>query len=438
MGIARKIIRLITSADKIINLLGEYSPEGNYIIGEKSIVAGNAIIENFADKSRMRFGKRSVINKYSYIKNEANGQLVAGSDFRTGFGTNILTYGGNIRIGDGVCINNYSIIYGHGGVSIGNDTQIAAHCVVIPANHRYSDIVKPIRLQGERRKGIEIGNNVWIGANCVILDGVHIGDGAVIGAGSVVSSDIPSDAVAFGVPARVHKYRYQVDSISDITFDIVEYIYQKEKTVQSSIIDRVLQFDGSGVDFLTEQERSFPGKKEFMSSGYYNTMLKRYIFAGAYFCKGKRILDSCCGCGWGTYILSQYAESIQAFDLESKAIDFCRRTWRSDNIEWIVSDALSMREIGDDFDVALAMETIEHFSRDKGEEYISKLSERIKKGGYIVGTSAFPETRSEADEIRSTNPSHLYVHTEEEMNNILRKYFTEFTIINNWMFIAKR
>ena len=53
--------------------------------------------------------------------------------------------------------------------------------------------------------GIFIGNNVWIGANCCILPNVHIGDNCVIGAGSVVTKDIPSNSVAAGNPAKVIK-----------------------------------------------------------------------------------------------------------------------------------------------------------------------------------------------------------------------------------------
>lgn len=60
---------------------------------------------------------------------------------------------------------------------------------------------------------IEIGNDVWIGANAIILDGVKIGDGAIIAAGAVVSKDIPSYAVVAGVPAKIMKYRFNSEQI---------------------------------------------------------------------------------------------------------------------------------------------------------------------------------------------------------------------------------
>lgn len=59
----------------------------------------------------------------------------------------------------------------------------------------------------ESKTGITIGDDVWIGANCVILPGVHIHNGAVIGAGSVVTKDIPANAIAVGNPAKVIKFR---------------------------------------------------------------------------------------------------------------------------------------------------------------------------------------------------------------------------------------
>jgi acetyltransferase-like isoleucine patch superfamily enzyme len=54
---------------------------------------------------------------------------------------------------------------------------------------------------------VTIGNDVWLGANCVVLPGVKIGDGAIIGAGSIVVSDVPEYVVAAGVPAIVKKAR---------------------------------------------------------------------------------------------------------------------------------------------------------------------------------------------------------------------------------------
>lgn len=122
-------------------------------------------------------------------------------------GAIVITYGGNISIGSNVSINPYTILYGHGGLTIGNRTRIAAHCTFISANHNYSSPDIPITNQGQRRVGISIGDDVWIGSGVRVLDGVKIGSGAVVGAGAVVTKDVEALTVVAGVPARVIKLR---------------------------------------------------------------------------------------------------------------------------------------------------------------------------------------------------------------------------------------
>ena len=66
---------------------------------------------------------------------------------------------------------------------------------------------KPIRLQGATRKGIEIGNDCWIGSKVTILDGVKIGNHAIVAAGAVVNKNVPDYAIVGGVPAKILKMR---------------------------------------------------------------------------------------------------------------------------------------------------------------------------------------------------------------------------------------
>lgn len=110
-------------------------------------------------------------------------------------------YGYNISIGDDCFLNMNVVILDCARVTIGNHVLIAPNVGIYTATHPM-DIAS--RREGwETARPITIGHDVWIGAQSCILPGVTIGDGAVIGAGSVVTSDIPAGMLAYGNPCRV-------------------------------------------------------------------------------------------------------------------------------------------------------------------------------------------------------------------------------------------
>lgn len=119
----------------------------------------------------------------------------------------IIPQEGYVKVGDNCTIQYGCLLYGVGGLEIGDNTRIAAHTVISPMNHVYTDPSIPIWKQGETAIGIKIGSDVWIGSGAKVLDGVTIGDGSVVGAGSVVTKSIPPFSIAAGVPARVIKKR---------------------------------------------------------------------------------------------------------------------------------------------------------------------------------------------------------------------------------------
>jgi acetyltransferase-like isoleucine patch superfamily enzyme len=87
-------------------------------------------------------------------------------------------------------------------------------CHITDVNHGIEHGT-PIRTQPLEDDPVKIGNDVWIGAGCSILPGVTIGNGAVIGARAVVTKDIPENAIAVGVPAKVLKYRSKTRGLPD-------------------------------------------------------------------------------------------------------------------------------------------------------------------------------------------------------------------------------
>jgi acetyltransferase-like isoleucine patch superfamily enzyme len=109
-----------------------------------------------------------------------------------------------VRIGAGTFLNLGVMIAAAGLVEIGEHCMLANGCFVTDADHRFDDPERPVPWQGFSSKGpTRIGANVWCGANVVVTSGVTIGERCVIGANSVVTSDIPAFSVAAGAPARV-------------------------------------------------------------------------------------------------------------------------------------------------------------------------------------------------------------------------------------------
>jgi maltose O-acetyltransferase len=88
-------------------------------------------------------------------------------------------------------------------IRIGEDCQIATRVQLLTATHPVEPV--PRRELWESAEPITIGNNVWLGGGVIVCPGVTIGDDTVVGAGAVVTSDLPSGVVAFGVPARVQR-----------------------------------------------------------------------------------------------------------------------------------------------------------------------------------------------------------------------------------------
>jgi acetyltransferase-like isoleucine patch superfamily enzyme len=118
---------------------------------------------------------------------------------------NVTIWGDEIEIGDYVQLNPNVSIYGK--VYLGRYVMVGPGCMIAGGHHSFDSAEIPMRFQGGESMGVRIDEDVWLGANCVVRDGIHIGKGAVIGAGSVVTGDIPPMSVCYGNPARVVRKR---------------------------------------------------------------------------------------------------------------------------------------------------------------------------------------------------------------------------------------
>lgn len=166
-----------------------------------------SFIRKWLENKDIHIHKQVFKEKTSRIKIKWGGAIWIDEKTEILDGVIIYTYGGKISIGKNCSINPYAIIYGHGGVTIGDNVLIAAQCMIIAANHNFVSKDIPICFQGNNAKGITIEDDVWLGHGCSILDGVTIGRGAIIGAGSVINKSVPPFTIVAGVPAKVIRTR---------------------------------------------------------------------------------------------------------------------------------------------------------------------------------------------------------------------------------------
>lgn len=164
---------------------------GSIELGNRVIIRNRCALNGWSPCSKLQ------INDFAHLD--------SGVDIRT-------HTGGTIQIGRRTYIGPNVCIAGPGDVSIGEDCLIASNVGIYANNHTYSDRSVPINQQGVTARGIKVGDDCWLGSGVKILDGVTIGRGCVVGAGAVVTKDLPSYSIAVGVPATVIAHR---DSNSD-------------------------------------------------------------------------------------------------------------------------------------------------------------------------------------------------------------------------------
>lgn len=110
---------------------------------------------------------------------------------------------GSIHIGKQTLIDQGSAIMSQYKITIGDNCLIAPYSFIVDFNHSFAKSTIPINKQGYEGKPITIGNDVWIGTHSVVLPGVTIGDGAVIGAGSIVTKNVAPYTIVAGNPAKL-------------------------------------------------------------------------------------------------------------------------------------------------------------------------------------------------------------------------------------------
>jgi acetyltransferase-like isoleucine patch superfamily enzyme len=124
-----------------------------------------------------------------------------------GHGTKVRCHEGVVSIGAKTVMGQECTISAYQHVKIGRECVIADRVMFIDFDHGVVEVERPIRLQGIYKRDVNVGNNVWIDYGACILRGVTVGDNAIIGTNSVVTKDVPPNAVVAGLPAKIIRMR---------------------------------------------------------------------------------------------------------------------------------------------------------------------------------------------------------------------------------------
>lgn len=182
-----------------------FKAKGIFLVGKKVCIS---------HARNIKCGKNVKFEDYSEIHGLCKIGLNFGDNVTIGRGTLIRpsSYYGK-DLGEGLIIGNNSSIgpYGYvgcsGKIQIGNNVMFGPKCSLFAENHNFSNKNVSIKSQGVNQKGIIIEDDCWIGSNVIILDGVKIGKGSVIGAGTIVTRDIPENSVVIDKRDKMIKKR---------------------------------------------------------------------------------------------------------------------------------------------------------------------------------------------------------------------------------------
>ena len=166
----------------------------------------SAVIENFGS---VMMPESTIIEPLAVVFIGERGRLNLGE-------MNTIYPGATIRIDQGWMETGREVSFGSGchiyepraGLTIGDNSMIGGGVLICGVNHGYAIRDLPMRQQAVKAAPIVIGQDVWVGMGAIILPGVTLGDGSIIGAGAVVTTDVPSGVVVSGVPAKLAKHRY--------------------------------------------------------------------------------------------------------------------------------------------------------------------------------------------------------------------------------------
>jgi acetyltransferase-like isoleucine patch superfamily enzyme len=162
---------------------------------------------------KLRYGRRLQTDGICFVCPGVHLEIGRGATLRIGRwawigdGSKIRVHEGEVSIGAKTVMGQECTISAYQHVEIGRECIVADRVMLIDFDHGVVEVERPIRLQGIYKRDVRVGHNVWIGYGACILRGVTVGDNSIVGTSTVVTRDVPANAVVGGSPARVIRMR---------------------------------------------------------------------------------------------------------------------------------------------------------------------------------------------------------------------------------------
>jgi len=294
-----------------------------------------------------------------------------------------------INIGRGVSLANTLFDCGE-QITIGRDAFFGHNCMVLTGSHDYTKVYKD-RKNAATYKPIIIKRGAWIGSGAIILQGVTIGKHAVVGAGSVVTKDVPANEVWFGNPAKFHK---------KIEFG------NKQKDLWDGLAKKNAKY------YINSDKGKKISDVEFTESGYLDT--NRLIERDRLIDKNGKFLEIGCGIGRMTEFISRIIDDVYGCDISKEMIDQARiRLEGIEGIDFCESDGHLLPYYSERFITVFSYLVFQHMkTKEMVESNFREVYRVLKPGGIF-------KVRIRTDKVKSMDPWWAGVsYSEAEINTM--------------------
>lgn len=219
------------------------------------------------------------------------------------------------------------------------------------------------------------------------------------------------------------------------------YYYYKifDKKISYKIED-ILRLNEKDIHLsnTNQEEQALPGMSKYFKNGWYKYMFGRYLFSLKYV-KNKSVLDTGCGLGWGSYLISDYPKILISVEIDNKSLDFAKRHWKFNKIDFRKLSILKLSKLKKTFDTVLSYEVIEHLKFSDGEIYINEVSKILKPKGTFILSSYFPSLEKYAKISQKQNKFHLHIYTKKEIKLILKRAgFRKVKLYGDLLLVARK